>query len=891
MESGDVVITGANFATHLRRIIAFVVDETNISDRVAAYKELNMLFRLRDTEESVFNVQTNLSILLRLIEDDLNKSASEVRQWAMRTVSYLMFHDALVECFSHDQIERWVAALAQLTDTARSEKAFKLSVWCLAIQNLRLSRADVLRVTQVLARALMNQFCTNSVALLILKAFHSMMLKFPDSMCMVNCIQEWFPAAVQHSQSRHSDIRTTSHTLLLDVQRHFEGMDVEKRVFIEKKTIQLFMPMLYSLVEDDRLRIALILWPVALKLLRTKLREDAALLNAMLYIPEKALLHLDSSIRSFGMEIWKNLVDVFREAQVEKAIKAYPKSEWIFRRPLNRLLLRPISACWEQEKCMDVLTCSMTTWRYILTATLADYNAFCIAQERSFACVQKFASTHLSRWYNEIVTKPLIQQMSAATFEIQGLLEIVTSIWQVHDRAAGTAGNQSSDTSDTHHTLLLADPIAISFILFDVLSFLEMLIRLEGKSSEVLHAIDQVWVGVCSRLAPCQKEGYSAGAFDSKLVARMTRVCLHFGFGISGKRSKEFDLEAVVYAWNNSTKRKIALLYEICTRIFIDTFVSTVVHPQSTISGFLQRYVTVHSPSTCINDSQRARLRALLQCGSCLKLSAMANMIVFLALLAEINASDDESFAMCRRLGLQYAHAFPGFDAQQAFSRSSMQRVQPGHAIMSKMDQIADGNRQASKQVSELITPLRPSNRSRNPTPRRRDSLASSQSDRPNRWVVRHPSAVIRSLFSAYEHKPIGGMARVKAQEAGWIDPNQTACLAMKESRGRTGPTSSPNRSFVTTSTSISPAVTGPRTQTSKRKRVIQYRNNLHRKRVCRSLNEWSHTHPGDGTPKLADRVTIQLPGLLQVKRPGQDSQSEDDQSVVTISDSMQKAI
>ena len=121
MESSDAAITGANFATHLRRIIAFVVDETNIFDRVAAYRELNVLLRLKDTEESVFNVQTNVSILLRLIADDLNKSASEARNWAMRTLSYLMFHDALVECFSSGEIERFVATLAQLTDSAQSE--------------------------------------------------------------------------------------------------------------------------------------------------------------------------------------------------------------------------------------------------------------------------------------------------------------------------------------------------------------------------------------------------------------------------------------------------------------------------------------------------------------------------------------------------------------------------------------------------------------------------------------------------------------------------------------------------------------------------------------------------------------------------------------------------
>lgn len=121
MERGNTVITEANFSTYLRHIIAYKFDETNISARIAAYRELDALFRMKDTEEIVQCVQNNLSILLRLIEADLSNETSEGRQWALRTLSYVTFHEALVEHISKNQRERFLTMLTQLIDAAGCE--------------------------------------------------------------------------------------------------------------------------------------------------------------------------------------------------------------------------------------------------------------------------------------------------------------------------------------------------------------------------------------------------------------------------------------------------------------------------------------------------------------------------------------------------------------------------------------------------------------------------------------------------------------------------------------------------------------------------------------------------------------------------------------------------
>lgn len=712
----------------------------------------------------------------------------------------------------------------------------------------------------------------------------------------MDCIQKWFPVAVQCAQSHQLELRTQSHNLISALLCHLEKMDVEKRVFIEQISIQQFTPMLYSLLKDGRIRLALVLWPLVLKLLRRKLREDANLLNEMLYTPEKALLNPESSIRSIGMESWKVLVDVFCRIESDTGTTAFYKREWIFEKPLIRLFMRPISACWENEKSMDVLTSSIATWRYVLHAAVTEYNAFCVRQEHSFTSTQKFASCHFSRWFNEIVTQPTIKQTSATTPQTPQVLKVIAGIWHAQICTAGAAGHQTLIDNDINQFVLLENPITISLIFFDVLQLLKSLIMWEADQLKALPAIDQIWIGICSRFVPCERKESNSEGFDSKLMARMLRLCLHFGFGIIEKMSEMSDSEAVS-AWNKPAKRNIALLYELCTRLSVKAFVSMVTHPRSTVSIFLKRYITFKLPSNCIDERKRTHLEYLQQRDINAELAIVANMVVFLALVADINVGDQESFALCRILALQYGKGLPDFEVNKAFYRD--RSTQSGHSITSKTNILCVRESQASRQAAEVISMSRSHRRSRILASSRRGSSALRPGKRAMRWTVRHPSAVVRSLFSCRKNESISDQSEgwhSSAQTLGRKETNQTETFVPYESQAlkeQLSAITSPYRPTATTTSSISPAIPTFRTQASQRKRISQSElfRHSHRKRVCRALNKGSHAYSGEDTPRVADRVTFQLPGLSQILRPGQDSQTKNDQSVIATSVLMQEPL
>jgi hypothetical protein len=132
--------------------------------RLDAYEQLEELLRLEDSEASVIELQRHVPKLLQEIKWDLQRSTlGDVLHAALRCLSYLMHHRSLAAAFADEQVSFYLDQLLQLLFSTADAATYKLSLWCLTVQNFPAERHHLLpRTVEGLVQAVVNPFKSRS---------------------------------------------------------------------------------------------------------------------------------------------------------------------------------------------------------------------------------------------------------------------------------------------------------------------------------------------------------------------------------------------------------------------------------------------------------------------------------------------------------------------------------------------------------------------------------------------------------------------------------------------------------------------------------------------------------------------------------------------------------
>lgn len=267
--------------------------------------------------------------------------------------------------------------------------------------------------------------------------------------------------------------------------------------------------------------------------------------------------HRDASVRLMSMEAWSHLVDVFRQSK-----------EWIFKKSVVQLLMRPVLVCLDEERLLSILQAVFVAWRSVVSALVHNFKQFCVESVGSQQAIQENARKW-KRWYDEAVVKPLAAVLkrrelsSNYVWEEGQFVEFATALWDhsvpeapdtVSSSVASAAlhvqetrdsrdlpfrdgslwGEQPSNTSQDDAEPFGSNLFGLALILPEALGMIQRLVahceKHHDKGNErVSVVVEAVWTGLCKRL---HNKDVARDQQSQKLRLRLLRIALEFAFAV-----------------------------------------------------------------------------------------------------------------------------------------------------------------------------------------------------------------------------------------------------------------------------------------------------------------------------------------------------------------------
>ncbi|RLN93608.1 hypothetical protein BBJ28_00025796, partial [Nothophytophthora sp. Chile5] len=573
--------------------------------RMDVYLSLNELLRLEDTEASVIQLRAHVPALLAEFRYDLQHATlADLLHVCLRTLSYFMHHRSLAAVFPDPQISVFLGEIVRLLFSTQDQATYKLSLWCLTMQNFEANRHQFLpRTVEGLVQAVVNPFKSRAIELQALKGLHLLLLKYPKQLAQDSAVLSiWMRPIASRLASNEPATRTQTRLILQEASRHWPKWSEETLQMVQDCIVQYALPVIKTHMDHERQKDALQLWQLTLVLLKTRLAADLAMLNQLMYIPELCMQHGDAAIRLMSMQAWAAVVDVFH----------YSK-EWLFKKPVVHLLVWPILVCLEDERLLNIVEAAFVSWRRIVSVAVQDFNAFCAAGGHSIESGQPNA-WKWKRWFDEMVVKPVLTLFKVRLvehedgngekvppLEIEQFIGFAKRIWEPKvggndegrrsesSRSEGsgttTAGgssvmergavdalinapNSNQKVLDVDDTLLESvgdqpslcvaadgddvsarigsDLIGIALLLPDVFGAVEKLVTIadectgERQKQLANELAMATWRGLCGRILPSEWLR-DAGKPPPKLRLRLLRLCVDFAFGVATSHSTSTD--------------------------------------------------------------------------------------------------------------------------------------------------------------------------------------------------------------------------------------------------------------------------------------------------------------------------------------------------------------
>eukprot|EP00644_Phytophthora_capsici_P004423 jgi/Phyca11/109643/e_gw1.17.502.1 len=421
--------------TQLARTLATLTEQefplSRGSDtRIDVYLQLEDLLRLEDSEASVIELQSHVPSLLAEIRFDLqHNTLSDVLHAALRCLSYLMHHRSLTNVISNKYLSFFVGELVGLLFSTQDQNTYKLSLWCLVVQNFPAERHKLLpRTVEGLVQAVVNPFKSRAIEVQALKGLHLLLVKYPEQLGVDGIVLSIFvrPVASRLASSEAST-RTQARLVLEETSKHLSKWSKETLEMAQHCTEKYLLPVMKLHMERTRQKDAVHLWKLALKLLKSKFACDLGMLNQVLYVPEKCMEDEDAAVRLMAMQAWGDVVNIFHES-----------SNWLFNKAVVNLLVWPIKVSLEQELLLNVTNAAFLSWRKIVNVAVGDFNEYCLAQQRAVEAGQTQTIPEWKSWFGELVTSPLLALLkkplyvkNGSSVELEQFIVLTKKMWEL----------------------------------------------------------------------------------------------------------------------------------------------------------------------------------------------------------------------------------------------------------------------------------------------------------------------------------------------------------------------------------------------------------------------------------------------------------------------------
>ncbi|KAG1685624.1 hypothetical protein DVH05_007831 [Phytophthora capsici] len=554
--------------TQLARTLATLTEQefplSRGSDtRIDVYLQLEDLLRLEDSEASVIELQSHVPSLLAEIRFDLqHNTLSDVLHAALRCLSYLMHHRSLTNVISNKYLSFFVGELVGLLFSTQDQNTYKLSLWCLVVQNFPAERHKLLpRTVEGLVQAVVNPFKSRAIEVQALKGLHLLLVKYPEQLGVDGIVLSIFvrPVASRLASSEAST-RTQARLVLEETSKHLSKWSKETLEMAQHCTEKYLLPVMKLHMERTRQKDAVHLWKLALKLLKSKFACDLGMLNQVLYVPEKCMEDEDAAVRLMAMQAWGDVVNIFHES-----------SNWLFNKAVVNLLVWPIKVSLEQELLLNVTNAAFLSWQKIVNVAVGDFNEYCLAQQRAVEAGQAQTIPEWKSWFGELVTSPLLALLkkplyvkNGSSVELEQFIVLTKKMWELvpplktdkskkypscnESSSSTTMGDSATDDpgrkvwEDKERRTLGSDQschitserLGIAFLLEDVFRAVQSLIKMSDESNggrntkRMNDLVTAVWNGVCERIQADTR----CGRVASNLGLRLLRMCIDFSFGI-----------------------------------------------------------------------------------------------------------------------------------------------------------------------------------------------------------------------------------------------------------------------------------------------------------------------------------------------------------------------
>ncbi|KAK1939144.1 Telomere-associated protein RIF1 [Phytophthora citrophthora] len=575
--------------TQLARTLATLTEQefplSRGSDmRIDVYLQLEDLLRLEDSEASVIELQSHVPSLLAEICFDLeHNTLSDVLHAALRCLSYLMHHHSLINAISNEYLSFFLGELVRLLFSTQDQNTYKLSLWCLTVQNIPAERHKLLpRTVEGLVQAVVNPFKSRAIEVQALKGLHLLLVKYPEQLGVDGAVLSIFvrPVASRLASSEAST-RTQARLVLEEVSKHLAKWSKETLEMVQQCAEKYMLPVMKAHMERGRPKDAVYLWRLTLKLLKQRFSCDLGRLNQVLYVPEKCMEDEDAAVRLMAMQAWGDVVNVCHE-----------RPDWLFNKAVVNLLAWPIKMSLEQELLLNVMDATFLSWQKIVGVAVGDFNEYCVAQRRAVKAGQPQNVPEWKSWFGELVISPLatlfnkpLYVKNGLSVELEQYIEFAKKMWDPmpleSDKSMSSPSFNESSTTTTlggstldepgrvkdlsareapkdkeqnltsdqsyNHCCITTESIGVAFLLEDVFCAVQNLIKMSDESraehskTRVNDLMMAIWNGVCERI----EAGSTRDGVTSSLGLHLLRMCIDFSFGILRPASEEIiEVEA-----------------------------------------------------------------------------------------------------------------------------------------------------------------------------------------------------------------------------------------------------------------------------------------------------------------------------------------------------------
>ncbi|KAL3667880.1 hypothetical protein V7S43_006761 [Phytophthora oleae] len=493
---------------------------------------------------------------------------------ALRCLSYLMHHRNLVTAISDEYLAFFLGELVRMLFSTQDQNTYKLSLWCLTVQNFPADRHKFLfRTVEGLVQAVVNPFKSRAIEVQALKGLHLLLVKYPGQLGVDGAVLSIFvrPVASRLASSEAST-RTQSRLVLQEASKHLAKWSKETLEMVQHCAEKYLLLVVKLHMERDRQKDAVYLWKLTLLLLKSKFSNDLGMLNQVLYVLEKCMEDEDAAVRLIAMQAWGDVVDIFHESP-----------NWLFNKAVVNLLAWPIKVSLEQELLLNVMDAAFLSWRKIVSVAVGDFNEYCEAQQRAVEAGLQQNVPEWKFWFGELVISPLLTLLKKPLYVKNGLsvelaqfIDFAKQMWEPmpsktdksktspscnESSSSTTMGGSTADESSWAKELavrkvpedkarsqasdqnchITSEWIGIAFLLEDVFRAVQNLIKMsdesrgERRKKRVNDLVMAVWNGVCKRI----QADSSRGGVTSNLGLRLVRMCIDFSFEILRPASTE----------------------------------------------------------------------------------------------------------------------------------------------------------------------------------------------------------------------------------------------------------------------------------------------------------------------------------------------------------------